>query len=572
MFPSQPHRHKSAPTSHSHRQPTRAWDIIHKHSMAGSKDSVNSTWYKDVTDDGQQSKVKRRKSIKLSFRKKLSITSKKNKMESKSLEELIDDKKRPARPLSLLFKPPEMVEDWYKSMDSPLLHVAGREMPQQKPNIPVPRIELSVSSPHLQQVSTEGGLPGPPTGGGLLSGPPTEGNLQPAPPTEGNLLPGPPTEVGLSPSAVLPSDVALAAYPPSPYELTKSSKSFVSYLEEAKMFTQAIARSKSLGSRHAVPPSPLALIPSPRVTTSGQTSEADAGSVGFSQLSFGRRSGRQVLTPGSPASCSTTPSKRSVQSTNTPNYSFGRSCTRSKSAGSRYEMCTATQYPGHNRPQPVPQRVPVKKSPPAARVATPPSSESHRMKQSRSFNAQTSYSADALDCLEGECKRKASSMVCGYGPYVPKGGSSMFRFPFQRGGSERSPFRHKGQRSGHNRSAITAPLRRPSLLTSTSTHNHTFTSSYSGVHRSSTPTSPRISQTGSIISLSAYSDLSESVGSLLDTQSEIWSAGRSHSFANRRSTFTRCRGQRPYQSLVISKRQIWMSMWLLRPLYLFLSR
>lgn len=519
MFPSQPRRTKSAPKSRSSDKPTSAWGENQKISKSYSAEEIveesAEPWYIASTDDSTgQSKPCQKKSIKLSFRKKLSISSKK---ESKSTSDLIEKKKKSFRPPSLLLKPPEQVDDWYKVLDSPLL--IGKETSRSK-------IELSASSPNLHEMTIESDSPDPPD------------------------LPNP------SFSAIMPSNIALAAYPPSPYELSSSPQSFTSYLEEVKS-PRIATRSRSFGSHNVIPRSPLALTPVTKFTNFEEECDTDE-CRGSPHLSFGRQSGRHSLSESYPSSNFASTNNHSVLNTSPSNLSFGRTCCNS--IVGRYEQHAVTHYPGHPKTT-VAQRVPVKGSPQASPTFY---HVPRRMKTSHSFNAHTSYSVNALDYIEGH---KSRSMVCECAPYVPREEPSVFKFPVpvQRGGSERSPLRYKAYRSSYLNAIITAPLRRLSHLTSTPTHTHpthnSVTPTFSRIGRSSTPPSPRspVSQIGSLISLSVGSDASEAF-SLVDTQSEICSGGRPRSYGNSGRVFQSCRGQRAYRSMMLTKRRILFSM------------
>ena len=524
MFPSQPRRTRSAPKLRtSSDRPTRAWGSEkQKLSKSYTKEKVvddsSEPWYIASTDDSTgQSKPCQKKSIKLSFRKKLFFASKK---ESKSTSDLVEEKKKSIQPPTLLLKPPEQVVDWYKVVDSPLL--LSKETPRSK-------IELSASSPNLHEITIESDLPDP------------------------------------SSSAIVPSNVALAAYPPSPYELTCSPQSFTSYLEEVKS-PRIAGRSRSFGYHNAIS-SPLALTSGTKCEVS---EECDTDKLRRPpHLSFGRKSGRHSLSESFPPSPTFASNNHSVLNTSPSNLSFGR--THCNSIGGRCEQHTVTQYPGHPKTT-IAQRVPVKGSPQASPTSyyVP-----RRIKTSHSFNAQTSYSVNALDYIEGNYEPKSRSMVCECAPYVPREEPSVFKFPvpFQRGGSERSPLRYKAYRASYLNAIITAPLRRPSHLTSTPTHTyptHTnVTPTFSYIGRSSTPPSSRspasqigssqspASQIGSLQSV--RSDASESF-SLFDTQSEICSGGRPRSYGNSGRVFQNCRGQRAYRSMVLTKRRILFSM------------
>ena len=510
-----------------------------------------------------------------SFRKRhfstgrLLITSKKaaNKVEaSKSTGDLIDtsEKKKKSRPLSLLLKPPEQVEDWYKSVDTPN---ANTKRKLSNPEIFV----LSASSPNLHQVAV---------------------NDSP--------LPGP------SMSNIVPGEVALSAYPPSPYEMDIIKNPFTSYMDQMfnenskSPLSRKTGRSKSFSRKPSltlIPPSPLTLSPSARLSTkSGSTRtsiphnfEGCDGSrtSGPQTLSFGRNSGR-YLVPTSLPSPNKSPPSLGKPVPNRYERNGGRVRCHSTSSS---PFSTKTDYPLSPNKL-TPQLVPVQGSIHASSKSATPT------QLSRSFSSQASYSADALDSWDCEYPPKAQSMV--NGGYRRSSQQSVFNFPppFRRGGSERLSSRSQGQRSfvgntptfsharnmtapsyhhpvtstptyPHSRHSTTSTpthtrFRRPttcslsyirSSTTPTHTHSRYVSSTQSAVNQSSLAASPR---RGSILSFSAYSDLSASAGSIIDTQSEIWSTGRQcyGSGSNHTQAFAARRGQRAFRSLIFPKRRL----------------
>ncbi len=532
MLPRQPHRSKSAPKSQSSKQPTHAWGEKRKPSKADIKERpLDDSLFKVSTENiCEESKPSRKKSIKLSFRKKISSASKK---ESKSTSDLVTDKKKKTvQPLSLLLNPPDLVEDWYNVNDSPILSSKGVHF---KHCSSVPKIELSVSSPNLQQLTQ---------------------------PEEDQ-----PDTVE---TAVVPSIVALAAYPPSPYELSSSPKSFDSYLDEPTS-PSIVGRSRSFVTNQGLPPSPLAVMPSTKVKGCEAREESEAVDNVRRQLSFGQRSCRQIHATSFPGPNS----NHSVLNTSQSNFSFGRT-QQQYNAEDDHKL---TQYPGHKRV--LMARVPLKGSP----QASPRSSyhRSQRLRNSHSFTAQTSYSADALDSIDSNHGPKSSSMVCGHTPYVPRhthtitgyahsasGPASTLTGPahsvFRFSSPSSSPSRYKVHRASYLNAVVNkVPLRRPSHITYlTSTPSHALnlnpaspSLSYIGVSPVTPSSYNMSSDVGSLVSLSP-TDVSEF--SIYDTQSEIGFGGRSRYYSSSGRAYSSCRGQRAYRSMILAKRHVLLSM------------
>ena len=561
-------------------------------SIVGGINQHEVPWYKRNSNPLKpQQKRSFRGSRRFSFRKrhfsssgKLSITSKKaaaKKEASKSTGDLIDTsegKKKKSRPLSLFLKPPEQVDDWYKSLDTPN---GNTKQKLSNPQIFV----LAASSPNIDKVAVRA-----------------------------SPLPDPPM------SNVVPGEVALLAYPPSPYELDMVKNPFTSYLdqvlnENSRSAGYKTGRSQSFSRKPSlalIPPSPLTLSPSTRlfaVSGSTPTSNSEGCDGGGPQtLSFGRNQGRRYLVPTYLTSPNKSPSSLKKPFPNRYERSGGRARCHSLSSTAPFSTKTNSPLTAHKL---TPQLVPVRGSIPKSATHT------QRLKPSRSFSSRASYSADALDNLDCEYSPKAQSMVnsgytCEYSPkaqsmvnsgYTCKRSSqhTIFTFPspFRKGDSERLSSRSQSQRSfgsntptfSHARN-MTAPShhRRPVTSTPTYPHTrHTITSapthtrtrhpticSLSYIRSSTTPThthsryvsSPRaaVNKTSlaasssrcSILSFSAYSDISTTAGSIVDTQSEIWSTGR-QCYGNGRNharPFVPRRGQRAFRSLVFPRRRL----------------
>ncbi len=635
MIPRQPRRSKSAPKSQTANKPTHAWGEKRKALKNGSTERpFDDSLFKVSADNifDEDSKPTRKRIIKkLSFRKKLSFSSKK---ESKSTSDLlIVDKKKSCQPLSLLLNPPDLVEDWYNVNDSPIL--AGKRTLSLEQRSSVSKSELSASSPNLRLVKAVeldaveldtveldavelypvefeldtvelDTVKSDTVESDTVEFNPVEFN-----PVELDTVKSNPVRSDPIQMVVVPSNVALAAYPPSPYEFSCSPKSFASYLEEPKS-PQFIGHSPSFPS-HTLPLSPLTLKPGTKHTQcdASETSEVSGDSV-RRQLSFGRTFFHQIKTTSFPGPDS---KHTTVLNTSQSNFSFGR--TRQVSIGDKGEQrdYKLTQYPGHNKV--LMARVPVKGSPQAS-----PTSHYHqglrKIRNSHSFTAQTSYSADGLDSIDGNRRPKSSSMVCGYVPCIPRhapSGSghtpsasghtpsasghapSMFRWPAP---TQESPSCYRRHRTSYLNAVVTDPLRGPSHFSSTpmrtlnpsppspsfsciglghspvasSPHDHTGRLGHSPVTSSphdytgrlghslitSSPHDHTGSDIGSLVSLSAPSDASESFFSLFDTQSEIGFGSRVRGYGNNGRAYQSCRGQRVYRSMLLAKRHVLLSM------------